>query len=210
MKGTEIGVKADLFDQHMRLNLAIFDNQYEDFQGTLLRCDAFSAFPAAPCTMSTNIGDATIRGAELEAQVRILRGLTIEASAGYLDFEYDRVAPFTGVTTEMTNVYTPKFAGAIGVQYALELGGMGTVTPRLDYTYRAEVFGAAVNAEINRLPARRPLNARIGWESETGGWQGAIASTNVLDEFYYESTQIRQNAPYFAGRSGQAGRVKCS
>jgi iron complex outermembrane receptor protein len=182
LKGTEIGIKADLFDRHMRLNLAVFDNQYEDFQGTLLRCDAFSPFPAAPCTMSTNIGDASIRGAELEAQVRILGGLSIEAAAGYLDFGYDRVSSFSGVSTAMTNVYTPKFAGAFGIQYAFNLARGGTVTPRVDYTYRGEVFGAAVNAEINRLPVRRLLNVRIGWESETGSWDAAVASTNVLDE----------------------------
>jgi iron complex outermembrane receptor protein len=199
LKGTEVGIKADLFDRHVRLNLAAFDNKYHDFQGTLLRCDLFSPFPGAPCTMSTNIGDATIRGIELETQVRVLGGLSIEASAGYLDFQYDDVATFSGVTKDMTNVYTPKFAGAFGVQYAFNLGNAGTVTPRVDYTYRSEVFGAAVNAEINRLPVRRLINARIAWADQVGHWDASIASTNLLDEFYYESTQIRQNAPYFSG-----------
>ena len=199
LKGTEVGVKGDFFDQHLRLNLAAFLNKYSDFQATLLRCDAFSPFPGAPCTMSTNAGDAEIRGVELEAQLLAFDGLRIEASVGYLDFEYQNVASFTGITLDMTNVYTPELSGAFGVQYAIDLGTRGTLTPRIDYTYRSEVFGAAVNAPINRLPARRLVNARIGWSDAEEHWDASIAGTNLLDEFYFESTQLRQSAPYFAG-----------
>ena len=34
----------------------------------------------APCTMSTNVGDADVRGAELEAQIQPIRALTIQGS----------------------------------------------------------------------------------------------------------------------------------
>jgi iron complex outermembrane receptor protein len=199
LKGTEVGMKGDFLSSRLRVNLAAFQNEYDDFQATLLRCDAFSPFPGAPCTMSTNAGDAEIRGAELETQLRILNGLAIEASVGYLDFEYQSVSPVTGITLDMTNVYTPKLSAAFGMQYAFDLGTLGMFTPRVDYTYRSEVFGAAVNAPINRLPARKLVNVRIGWSDAESKWDASVACTNLLDEFYYESTQLRQNAPYFAG-----------
>ena len=203
----EIGLKSRLFERRVSLNTAVFYNRYKDFQGTLLRCDAFSPFPGAPCTMSTNVGDADIKGVELEAQIQPTEALTIDASVGYLDFQYQNVIAATGVTRDMTNIYTPDFTAAAGVAYQFNLGTAGSLTPRLDYSYRSEIYTDAVNTPITRISPQGLLNAKLTWRAADGGWEASLASTNVTDAFYYESQAMRASAPYFSG-TGRPGRPR--
>jgi iron complex outermembrane receptor protein len=200
----EVGLKSRLFDRHVSLNTAVFYNRYKDFQGTLLRCDAFSPFPGAPCTMSTNVGDADVRGAELEAQIQPTRALTIDASVGYLDFQYQNVIAATGITRDMTNVYTPDFTAAAGIAYEISLGTAGTLTPRLDYSYRSEIYTDPVNTPLTRIAPQGLLNAKVTWRNAAGIWEASVAATNVTDAFYYESQAMRAAAPYFSG-TGRPG-----
>ena len=200
----EVGFKSVFLDHRVSLNTAAFYNRYKDFQGTLLQCDAFSPFPGAPCTMSTNVGDADIRGFEVETQIRPAAGLMIDASVGVLDFEYQRVSAATGITLDMTNVYTPDVTVAAGIAYEFNLGAAGTLTPRVDANYRSKIYTDAINSPINRIDAQTLANAKVTWVNAAKSWEAAVAVTNLTDKFYYESQFVRANAPYFAG-TGRPG-----
>ncbi len=193
----EAGFKSRFADGRITLNGAFFYSEYTNFQATLLRCDDISPFPGFPCTQSTNVGDAEIKGAELELFAEPVDGLTFDGSLGYLDFEYTAVDPATGITLDMTNVYTPEWTAAGGVQYELGLPGTGTLTPRLDVSYRSSVEGDAVNLPISSLPGRAVLGASMKWESEDRDWQAQLSVSNLTDKYYLNSTGVRPNAPYF-------------
>jgi len=193
----EAGFKSQFLDRRVTLNGAVFLSDYKNFQGTLLRCPSLSPTPTFPCTQSTNIGDARIKGAEVELTVEPVDGFKIDGSAGYLDFEYTRVDAATGVTLDMTNVYTPKWTAAGGAQYAFDLGGLGTLTPRFDLSYRSRVEGDAVNLPISSLPGRTVLGASLKWQNEDRDWQAMLSVSNLTDKYYFNSTGARPNAPYF-------------
>jgi iron complex outermembrane receptor protein len=76
----EAGFKSQLAGGRVTLNAAAFYNEYTNFQSTLRRCDAISPFPGAPCSQSTNVGDAEIRGAEAELFLEPIDGLTFDGS----------------------------------------------------------------------------------------------------------------------------------
>ncbi len=194
----EAGFKSKLADGRVTLNMAAFFNKYNDFQATLLLCDSISPFPGAPCTQSTNVGDAEIKGVEAELFMEPVDGLTFDGSVGYLDFEYTSVNPDTGITLDMTNVYTPEWTAAAGLQYAADLGGSGTLTPRVDLSYRSRVEGDAVNTPLSSLPGRALLSAKLTWRSVDEDWEAQASVTNLTDKFYYNSTFLRDPAPYFA------------
>jgi len=194
----EIGFKSQLADGRITLNAAAFYNRYKNFQSTLLACDSVSPFPGAPCSQSTNVGDAEIRGFEAELFMEPVDGLTFDGSLGYLDFKYTDVNPDTGITLDMTNVYTPEWTAAAGVQYALDLGGSGTIIPRFDLSYRSRVEGDAVNNPLSSLPGRALLGAKLTWRSADEDWEAQLAVSNLTDKFYYNSTFILPSAPYFA------------
>lgn len=163
----------------------------------LNRCDQFSPFPGAPCAMSANVGDAHVKGAELELQLLPTDQLSIDAAVGYTDFEYTRIGPNVAVTRDMTTVYAPKTTATAGVQYRFELGGIGSITPRIDYAYRSKFYTEAVNADTNLIDGVGLANARLAWKSATSDWQASLAITNLFDKFYYVSSFDRAPAPNF-------------
>lgn len=203
----ELGVKSQLFDGRVVLNGAAFLNRMKDVQGTLLRCDQFSPFPGAPCAMTANIGDADIKGVELEAKIRPVDALMFEVSAGWLDFEYQDVNPATAVTLDMISVYTPEITIAAGLSYEIDLGNAGTLTPRVDYNYRSEIYADAVNSPASRLDSLGLLSARLTWRDADERWEASLSGANLQNEFYYESLAVRAGAPYFAG-AGRPGRPR--
>ncbi|MCP5145973.1 MAG: TonB-dependent receptor [Gammaproteobacteria bacterium] len=96
----EFGFKSQLFDNRVRLNAAAFYNDFTDLQGTLIQCDAFSPFPGAPCAMSANVGDAHIKGFEVEVEMQPVDGMLIDVALGVVDFNYTRVDPATAITED--------------------------------------------------------------------------------------------------------------
>ena len=95
----ELGVKTDLFDRRVRLNVAAFLSKYKDMQLTLANCTAIAgAGFGVPCAMPVNAGDADVKGIEVETLITPIDGLSIDGSFSYLDFEYKRFGSFTART----------------------------------------------------------------------------------------------------------------
>jgi iron complex outermembrane recepter protein len=195
LEAFEVGLKSVLADNRLRLNVAAFKNDFTDLQLTLTRCDAFSPFAGAPCAMSANVGDAEITGLEVEAEFKPTDRLGIDLTLGFLDFQYTRVDPRTGVTLDMKTLYTPDQERSLGVQYEFSLPGGGRLTPRLDYSYRSEIQTTAINQPNAALPNAPSTqlddlslwNFRLNWDSPSEVWSGALVVANLTDEFYYEN-----------------------
>jgi len=135
--------------------------------------------------MPDNVGDATVKGVEVETEIHPIGGLTFDGSASYTDFRYDRVNPSTLVTIGMTPPYTPKWKFAAGAQYEFALGSNGSLTPRFDYSYQSAVHSDAINTPANLIPERGIGNARLTYRSPDRAWELAVAVTNVFDKYYY-------------------------
>ncbi len=177
----EVGLKTNLLDHHMRLNLAAFYNNYKDIQLTVAAC------PDSPCALPANIGSAHVKGAEAEAEIRPTDNWEIDASASYLDFKYTEISdPTSGVTLGMVTPYTPKSKWSLGTQYEFAIADKGTITPRFDVTHQSSQFTAAINDAVwNEIDGYTVLNARATWRNMAGNWQAALNVTNLTDKLYY-------------------------
>ena len=82
----EAGLKSDFFDRKLRVNGAVFLNKYEDI--TLGKTVCPESVLPTPCLRPSNIGTADVKGAELEISWFPVDGLSFDASASFLDFEY--------------------------------------------------------------------------------------------------------------------------
>jgi iron complex outermembrane receptor protein len=181
----EIGVKSTL-GGNVRMNAAIFWNDYTAIQLPTTVCTWAPPGQQTPCASQNNVGDAEVWGIEFEAEWHPTDALTLDASLSTLDFEYQRIDPgATAVTLGMITPYTPETKASLGLQYGFRLGGGGRLTPRLDVSYQDDVFGNAVNAATNFIPAVTLTNARLTWDSADEGWQAAMEVTNLTDEYYY-------------------------
>jgi iron complex outermembrane receptor protein len=183
----EIGAKTDLLDRRLRVNVSVFKNEYKDIQLTRLTCPEFSP-PGLGflCALPTNGGDADVKGAELETDLRF-GGLQIDASASLLDFEYTRVRADVGIPAGATAPGTIEHKYSFGVQYRFALASGGGITPRFDWSYQSGYNTNAVATPDNRVAGYGLANARITWDSAEDKWQGALAVTNAFDKLYYIS-----------------------
>src|SRR5690606_29449080 len=173
----ELGFKSELADRRIRLNAAVFLNEYDDLQLGLVQCPA-PATPT-PCNMPANVGNAELRGVELEAELHPVPGLILDASASYIDFEYEDVDPLTNVTLDMRTPFTPERKFTFGGQYSIPIGQAGVITPRIDYVYQSDMFIAAVNLPENHVDSYGLVNARLTWENLDATWQAAVGMTKV-------------------------------
>ena len=181
----EIGVKSQLFDHRMRLNLAAFYNKYKGMQLQLFSCPQFVPAGAVPnCALPANVGNSTIKGIEGEAEIHPVDGMLIDASASYIDFNYDSVDPATNVSLTDKPPYTPAFKFAAGVQYEIDLMGHGSLTPRLDYQYQSSQYGYARNFPNDRIGGYGLANFRMTYRDPSRDWELGVSVTNLFGKYY--------------------------
>lgn len=187
----EAGIKTDLFGRMLRLNVSAFYNDFKDLQVPVLAC------PDAPCAARLNAADAEVKGFEVET-VFNLDGLTIDGSLSYLDFQYSRIKdPLAGFPANPGGILVgdpggaPEWKWSLGVQYEVDLGDNGTLTPRFDAYYQADQFtGAALvgtTRTLSFIPNYTIANARLTYRSADEDWSVALEVTNLFDKYYYNS-----------------------
>jgi len=189
VKSYEIGMKSDWFDRRVRVNLAAFYNNYNEMQLTLFSCPQYVP-PGAPqnCALPANVGNANIKGAELEAQARPVDNLLINASASYLNFRFTSVDPATGIVLSDKPPFTPKYKANAGVQYDFTLGSRGSLTPRFDYSYVTEQWSEVLNEPHGRIAPYGLGNVRLTYRDARDHWEVAFRITNLFDKYYYLTT----------------------
>ena len=199
----EVGFKSDLFDRLLRLNGAAFYNKYNNMQLALQVCPAFA--DPFPCAAIANAGNAHVKGVELEGTLRPMAGLTIEGSMGHLDFNYTSVNPNTGITPDMKAPFNSKWQASGSIEYAVDLGNTGTLTPRLDWSYQSSFYYNAVNTPLDLVAGRSLFNARLTYQDAKKDWSLSLAVTNLANKFYYAGTSY--NATYGVA-TGTVGRPR--
>jgi iron complex outermembrane recepter protein len=207
----ELGIKSDFFDRRMRVNAAVFYGEYSDLQLSLQTCPQFGG--PGPCGAWANAGDAEIKGVELETEVHPIEGLAIDASFSYIDFEYQFINPAVGGPTRPTGIqlgmrppYMPERKYSLGAQYEIQLGEIGTLTPRVDVSYQGDLFSNGNNLPTNYIESYTLANARLTWRNTDQNWEAALEVTNIADEYYYVSRTDQFTA---AGHTdGQPGRPR--
>ena len=180
----EAGFKSTLFDQ-LRLNGSVFYNDYTDLQLLVSVCSWAPAGQQTPCASVANVGDAEVKGLELEGTWRPTKNFLVDFSYSYLDFKYTRIDSTTGVSADSSAPFTPENQVSIGAQYRFDLGNWGDLTPRVDYSWQDDQYTAAINATSGLVPAYSITNGRITWRSQDLKWQASLEGTNLFDKYYY-------------------------
>lgn len=80
----ELGAKMNLLDGLAEVNLAVFNTEFDDLQAAI--------FSGNTTFEVQNAAKATSRGIEIDARYMATDDLTLTASLGYLDFNYDDFA----------------------------------------------------------------------------------------------------------------------
>src|SRR5690606_2217360 len=87
MDSVEVGLKTDFADGRVRVNAAVFHNQFDDMQREINLTDAVTGV----VQLIRNTADTTITGADAEIGWAVTDSLFLQANVGYVDGSYDHV-----------------------------------------------------------------------------------------------------------------------
>ena len=179
----EFGLKGDLLDNTLRLNLTAFFTDYEDQQVVRFGPVPGSAFGTF---VTTNIGSAEIKGIELEWNWYITERLRLAGHYGYLDTEVEdlifEVAAGTVDASGKSLTRAPENSGNVALIYEQPITN-GDLDFRIEFTHADEGRQDFVDDRIF-TDSYDLLDARIGWTSSDGRWEVAAWGKNLTDEDY--------------------------
>jgi iron complex outermembrane receptor protein len=196
----EGGFKTSIASR-LRLNGAIFHNDYRNFQARVSEVDEDPILGVPGARLSVlNAGRLRIRGAELEAAWTPIDQLLIDTQIGYLDAEYKEFVDLRfpgGSRAFQTPAFAPKWTVRVGAQYGFDLGTSGGVTIGGQSRYRARTalavdntFVTATNqgttTEVEGL-FQDPFwvhDARIVWENASRKFAVGLYGNNLTDKAY--------------------------
>ena len=173
----ELGVKSDLMDNRLRLNISAFFNDYTNLQQQSVTADG---------AFITENYDAEHTGIEADMRVRLTSNLSLWANGVYQDSEYTDTAATGGESTgallgnQMTNVF--KFQYATGLDYTADIGP-GTFAIGANVNRKADFFSTSDNAEIGHIPALTLVDAYASYAVDR--WKLTLAGKNLTDEKYW-------------------------
>ena len=197
----EVGLKSTLWDQ-VRFNASIFYNDYTNIQLPLTSCFWAPADQQQPCFAQENIGDAEVKGVEVETMWRPTRAFSFDFSFAWIDFEYTKLK-LTQVTSDSVPPFTPELKWSAGMQYMIDLGDMGDLTPRIDVSWRDDIYTTTLNEDLSKIDAYYLVNGRLTWVSKNAKWQAALEATNLLDEYYYLTITTSASTGVTSGQPGR-------
>ncbi len=214
----EVGIKTQLLDSRLRMNLALFRGDYDDIQVITIRA---TEDPGSPTMVridrvTQNAAKATTQGVEVELSAVPLAGLNLTGSFGWIDAHYDsfptaadelRLCSPQEFNDGLCNRdrsgesfdRVPRLEGSFSIQYALPVDSghdwlSGTLLPRVSWSYRDSyhLFSRQVRPLIQS--GYHLLNARLGYEFFDERLGIALWAKNLTDEAYFnEGTPIQSS-----------------
>ncbi|HLU05841.1 MAG TPA: TonB-dependent receptor, partial [Woeseiaceae bacterium] len=191
----ELGLKGNYLDGRLAMNLAAFIANYDDYQ-----VNQFVDLGGGRTSIRiNNAAKVETMGFEAETTFRVTEDLTLQASLGLLEAEFDS---FPGGGTagadvsgnKLTNA--PELTYAVGATWYRDVPALqSTLLVRGDVTHTGEFYTTADNASetpynsafpgaipFGQLNERTEFNARIGLMSENETWEVYAWGHNLTDE----------------------------
>jgi iron complex outermembrane receptor protein len=170
--------------EKLRLNVSLFENRYTDIQTTLLQCPND---PGPPCALPLNVGNANIKGAELELEAHPTEYWSIDGSYSYLNFKYTSFSQPVGILAGASEPGLIKSKYSLGTQYELMLPNGDSVVPRMDFSYTGGFQTTAVPTASSAVGGFHLLNARLSYKVSGDKWEISATGSNLLNKLYYVS-----------------------
>jgi iron complex outermembrane receptor protein len=200
LENSEIGVKTELFNRSVRLNVTAFDTIWADLQASGVVNDPITG-AQIPTLVTTNVGEAEAKGYELELTYVPNDSLIFTLGYGWLDTAYTKIAPGTmsghlPLDTGTSFEQAPDKSYTLGVQYTAPVYS-GQLVSRLDYNYQGQFWRqppflrvsgyAAVPGGYDESGDWGVTNLRFSYQPDGQPWEVSAFVTNVEDKYMINS-----------------------
>ena len=201
----EIGLKSELLNGRLRLNVNAFYSDYSKrLTGqTQFQClsGPFAGPPPTPVYFAEDCGanpfvpwphtigtPAEVVGFEWELTARPIAGLFVSFQGGTNRFESKVKTPGEPGFIYPGNVPQPERNMAAGIGYRIDFAG-GAITPRLDWLYQSKsTFGPSASNQpptpLFTVPGRTIVNGQIEYAPTNEAWRISLNVSNLTDKFY--------------------------
>jgi iron complex outermembrane receptor protein len=170
----ELGMKSNLADGTMMLNLAAFYYDYEDYQ-------AFAQL--GPIQTIVN-QDAEAMGLEVELNAQPTERLYLQLGASMMDSKVkDILLPDLESIVDHDMPQAPPFAANALARYEFPVGP-GSASIQGDVYYTDDFCFSALCAPVEQEDSYTVANARISYAAGDGRWEVAAFVNNLLEEEY--------------------------
>ena len=176
----EGGIKAQMFNRKLVLNLSGFYQNYTSIQSTVL-----VLIGGIQTRQLQSAASAHEAGMEGEFSLRPTRDLEIRGNVSYLTQAYDKILPGATITLATPVTSAPKYTYSAAVSYTFHTGESGRLVPSID----VRGIGAKLACQNGlgfgcKLPAYALVGARLDYTpSEDSRWKVGVYGTNVLNKY---------------------------
>ncbi len=185
----EAGLKSQLFDRRLTLNLAAYRQTIDNYQSQQIDT------AVAQTAYIANVGSVRSQGFEVDARARVAAGISVFAAVAYTDAQYSDFsnAPcpveYLGLQTvcDLSGRRLPgvsKFSWSLGTDAAIPLGNGGQVHFNVDYSHRSSFFATYNLAADSLAPGYGIANARIGYRTADRKFDLSLFARNLFDKTY--------------------------
>ncbi len=181
----ELGVKSQLFDNTLQLNLTAFLVDYDDMQLSL-RQEAVPGDPTTATQVIINAGSAEVKGAELEViwLPPVVEGLSLSLTGGVLDTKV-KDAPSSPLSVPIEGfdlAQAPDYSATAVALYNLPLSNGSEVDFRLAYRYTGDFWWDLGNVQPGKMDGYGLFDASASYSMDK--WRLTLWGQNLNDEEY--------------------------
>jgi len=201
----EVGAKTQLFSDRLRLNVALFDTEYENQQASF----------RDPATNVIRVvaADAKIKGAEVEATWLPVDSLTLSLNMGWLDSEYTDVQqghPAFAVRDRVKLKQVPKRSSRVAAEYRIPVSVLGGgISIGASFLRSAKIPRDLANNPIATTPAYSVVDAQVNYESDDGRLRIGVGNENLTGETYW-TMATAPFARFYAPKRVWSGTIRYS
>lgn len=205
----EAGIKGTALGQRLQYDLAVFRSNFKDYQ---VQQFVNLGGPRNEFVLR-NAAKAESKGLEASVRSRVSEHLTLGASLGLLNAEYQSfpggLTPSGADAAGKKLARAPKTSGAVTVNYARSSPSIGG---RLDFygecSYQSESYVNVNNdPSYGRIASRTLVNLHVGYMPNRGQWMLGLWTRNLLDKNYltdrtsdvFGNQSVRRGAPRMFG-----------
>jgi iron complex outermembrane receptor protein len=188
----EIGLKSELLDRRVRLNVAAFQAEYDGYQANVP-----DLVGGVVVTRLINAGKVETKGVEVDVTARVTPNLTVNAGLANIVARVKNFAcpPGAAASCDINGrplPFSPDWKASLRLKYAQPLTGKLSLDWGLDASWQSKTNFDLAQQPDSFQKEYTIVNARVALQSEAG-WSLALVGRNLTDESYATLVQSSGN-----------------
>jgi iron complex outermembrane recepter protein len=182
-KSYELGLKSELLDRRLRVNLAVFDTEYSGYQANVQ-----DLVNGSIVTRLINAGKVQTKGAELDITARPMADLTLNFSVANIKARVkDFLCPVGATASCFVNglplPFSPDWKASLRAKYNQSINDDISLDYGFDVTWQTKTQFDLQQQPNSFQPAYTIYNARVALQHRDG-WVLALIGRNLGDKSY--------------------------